>query len=78
MNLTTKQLNDLKSKNCSFIFRNSFDGEGDVFLLWFDTIFNTFVLEKNCQIIKSTKTINPILNKLELDKVIEELTETIN
>tara|TARA_R100000278_G_scaffold52398_1_gene44117 strand:- start:836 stop:1072 length:237 start_codon:yes stop_codon:yes gene_type:complete len=78
MILNKQQIKDLKDKKIIILFHNSEDAEGDLFSLWFNTRFNRFVLEKNAEVIKSTKTIKPILNKLKLDKVISELTEILN
>lgn len=77
MILSKEQIKQLKNKQKEFIFHNSDDGEGDLFTLWFNSKWNLFVLEKNAIVIKSTKTLKPILNKLESDKVLTELTETI-
>jgi hypothetical protein len=56
---------------------NSFDGEGDHFVIWFNDRWGHWCLQKNAKVIKSTKTLNPILQKLAFDGVIPELTETI-
>tara|TARA_R110002012_G_scaffold311919_1_gene521799 strand:- start:512 stop:745 length:234 start_codon:yes stop_codon:yes gene_type:complete len=77
MILSKKQIKQLKNKEKEFILHNSDDGEGDLFLLWFNSKWNLFVLEKNAKVIKSTKTLQPILTKLQLDGVLTELTETI-
>jgi len=77
MILSKEQIKQLKNKQKEFIFHNTDDKEGDLFALWFNSKWNLFVLEKNGKVIKSTKTLKPILKKLELDKVLTELTETI-
>jgi|14_taG_2_1085336.scaffolds.fasta_scaffold02774_1 hypothetical protein len=77
MILSKEQIKQLKNKQKEFIFHNSDDGEGDLFLLWFNSKWSLFVLEKNAIVIKSTKTLKPIFNKLELDRVLTELTQTI-
>lgn len=77
MILSKEQIKQLKNKQKGFIFHNSEDGEGDLFTLCFNSKWNLFVLEKNAKVIKSTKTLKPILNKLESDRVLTELTETI-
>ena len=82
MILSTEQIKQLKNKETEFVFHNSknlccLSEQGDMFLLWYNSKFQLFVLEKNGKVIKATKTIKPILNKLELDKVITELTQTI-
>ncbi len=77
MILSKEQIKQLKNKQKEFIFHNSDDREGDLFLLWFNSKWSLFVLEKNAIVIKSTKTLKPILKKLELDKILTELTETI-
>ena len=56
---------------------NSFDCEGDHFILWFNDM-GYWCLQKNAKVIKATKTLKPILQKLEFDGVIPELTETNN
>ena len=48
--------------------------EGDLFTLWLGR-WGHFTLEKNAVIVKSTKTLKPILNKLAIDGVLTELTE---
>jgi len=77
MILSKEQIKQLKNKQKEFIFHNSDDGEGDLFLLWFNSKWDLFVLEKNGKVIKSTKTLKPILDKLKLNRVLTELTETI-
>jgi len=77
MILSKEQIKQLKNKQKEFIFHNSQDGEGDLFLLWFNSKWDLFVLEKNGKVIKSTKTLKPILDKLKLNRVLTELTETI-
>jgi len=74
MELTTQQKNALKNGE-TLTLRNSFDGEGDLFILWLGR-WGHFTLEKNAVIVKSTKTLKPILNKLSIDGVLTELTET--
>ena len=73
MKLTTQQKNALKNGE-TLILHNSFDCEGDIFSLWLGR-WGHFNLEKNAVIVKSTKTLKPILEKLELDGVLTELTE---
>ncbi|MAJ72456.1 hypothetical protein CMK13_05575 [Candidatus Poribacteria bacterium] len=73
MELTTQQKNALKNGE-TLTLRNSFDGEGDLFTLWLGR-WGHFNLEKNAVIVKSTKTLKPILNKLAIDGVLTELTE---
>ena len=73
MILTTEQKNALKNGR-TLILKNSLNGEGDLFALWLGR-WGHFNLEKNAVIIKSTKTLKPILEKLSFNKVITELTE---
>ena len=82
MILSTEQIKQLKNKETEFVFHNSknlccLSEQGDMFLLWFNSKWKLFVLEKNGKVIKSTKTLKPILDKLKLDRVLTELTETI-
>ena len=77
MILSKQQIKQLKNKEKEFIFHNSDELEGDLFLLWFNSHYKLFVLEKNGKVIKTTKTFKPILKKLEFDGVLTELTETI-
>ena len=74
--LTTEQKQLLK-EGVSLEMHNSFDGEGDHFILWFNNRWNNWCLQKNAKVIKATKTLKPILEKLEFDGVITELTESI-
>lgn len=73
MKLTKEQKNALKNGE-TLILRNSTNCEGDLFALWLGK-WGHFNLEKNAKIVKSTKTLKPILTKLELDGVLTELTE---
>jgi len=73
MKLTTQQKNALKNGK-TLTLTNSLDSEGDLFTLWLSRL-GRFTLEKNAVIVKSTKTLKPILNKLSIDKVLTELTE---
>jgi hypothetical protein len=73
MILTTEHKNALKNGE-TLTLHNSFDGEGDLFALWLGR-WGHFNLEKNAKIVKSTKTLKPILNKLAFDGVLTELTE---
>ena len=73
MKLTTQQKNALQ-KGETLILHNSFNAEGDLYSLWLGR-WGHFNLEKNAIIVKSTKTLKPILDKLELDGVLTELTE---
>jgi hypothetical protein len=59
----------------SITFHNSFDGEGDLFNVWFEKRWGHFNLMKNGVVIKSVKTLKPIVQKLQFDNVIDELTE---
>ena len=74
--LTTEQKQELKG-GASLEMHNSFDGEGDHFVIWFNDRWGHWCLQKNAKVIKATKTLKPILQKLEFDGVIAELTETI-
>ncbi len=71
--LTTEHKHALKNGE-TLILHNSFDGEGDLFALWLGR-WGHFNLEKNAVIVKSTKTLKPILDKLAFDGVLTELTE---
>ena len=71
--LTTEQKQTIKNGE-SLVMHNSFDCDGDLFLLWFNDYWGLWVLEKNGKVIKATKTINPILKKLNLDGAITEST----
>ena len=73
MKLTKEQKNALNNGE-ALILRNSTDCEGDLFTLYLGK-WGHFNLEKNAKIVKSTKTLKPILNKLALDGVLTELTE---
>jgi len=73
MILTTEHKNALKNGE-TLILKNSFNGDGDIFALWLGR-WGHFNLEKNAVIVKSTKTLKPILNKLAFDGVLTELTE---
>jgi hypothetical protein len=73
MKLKKEHLQTLKNGGL-LTFHNSNDGEGDLFTLHISR-WGHFALEKNGQMIKATKTIKPILQKLELDNVIIELTQ---
>lgn len=73
MILTKEQKEALKNGE-TLIFRNSDDCEGDLFTLWIGR-WGNFNLEKNAVIVKSCKTLKPILKKLQIDEVITELTE---
>tara|TARA_R110002153_G_scaffold131800_4_gene280781 strand:+ start:1393 stop:1635 length:243 start_codon:yes stop_codon:yes gene_type:complete len=71
--LTTEQKQSIKNGE-SLVMHNSFDCDSDLFLLWFNDFWGLWVLEKNAKVIKATKTINPILKKLNLDGAITEST----
>jgi hypothetical protein len=71
--LTKYEIKKLKEGN-TLILHNSNDGEGDLFTLRLGH-WGHFALEKNGEITKLTKTIKPILQKLESDNVIAELTQ---
>ncbi len=70
--LTSEQKQSLKDGSTLEMHNSS----NDHFMLWFNDRLGNWCLEKNAEIIKSTKTLNPILQKLEFDGVIPELTET--
>lgn len=72
--ILTKEHKEALKNGETLILRNSDDCEGDLFTLWLGR-WGHFNLEKNAVIVKSCKTLNPILKKLQLDKVITELTE---
>jgi len=73
MILTAEQKNALNNGE-TLILRNSADCEGDLFALWLGK-WGHFNLEKNAKIVKSTKTLKPILTKLKSERVLTELTE---
>ena len=72
--ILTKENKEALKNGETLILRNSDDCEGDLFTLWIGR-WGHFNLEKNAVIIKSTKTLQPIIKKLKLNGVLTELTQ---
>tara|TARA_R110002153_G_scaffold15832_1_gene56338 strand:- start:1662 stop:1871 length:210 start_codon:yes stop_codon:yes gene_type:complete len=61
MKLTTEQIKSIKNGNTLELT----DEQENHFLIWFNSTWQTFCLEKNAKVIKSVKGIKTILNKLD-------------
>tara|TARA_R110000823_G_C15684203_1_gene474592 strand:+ start:243 stop:452 length:210 start_codon:yes stop_codon:yes gene_type:complete len=63
MKLTKEQIKSIKNGNTLELTSE----QENQFLIWFNSKWQTFCLEKNAKIIKSVKSIKPILDKLEAE-----------
>ena len=63
MKLTKEQIKSIKNGNTLELTRE----QENQFLIWLNSKWQTFCLEKNAKIIKSVKSIKPILDKLEAE-----------
>ena len=63
MKLTKEQIKSIKNGNTLELTNE----QESHFLIWFNSNWHTFCLEKNAKVIKSVKGIKPILDKLELE-----------
>ena len=63
MKLTKEQIKSIKNGNTLELTNE----QENHFLIWFNSNWQTFCLEKNAKVIKSVKGIKPILDKLELE-----------
>jgi len=63
MKLTKEQIKSIKNGNTLELTSE----QENQFLIWLNSKWQTFCLEKNAKIIKSVKSIKPILDKLEAE-----------
>ena len=63
MKLTKEQIKSIKNGNTLELTSE----QENQFLIWFNSKWQTFCLEKNAKIIKSVNSIKPILDKLEAE-----------
>ena len=63
MKLTNEQIKSIKSGNTLELTNE----QENHFLIWFNSKWNTFCLEKNAKVIKSVKSIKPIIEKLNFE-----------
>ena len=63
MTLTKEKIKSIKNGNTLELTNE----QESHFLIWFNSNWQNFCLEKNAKVIKSVKGIKPILDKLELE-----------
>ena len=63
MKLTNEQIKSIKNGNTLELTNE----KESIFLIWFNSKWGNFCLEKNAKVIKSVKNIQPIIDRLNLE-----------